>query len=277
MTSICHSRPAIRQNRADPESILAKIPEQVGDDKNRISRKSCRVKVGHCGTLDPFATGLLILVSGRETKNAAKFAKLDKVYLAKIRLGATSTTGDPEGEIVTVIPTEAEESSRNQKDSSTAKSGEPDFFAQNDNEKIKIPSRNEIEKVIREKFTGEIWQTPPIFSAIKIDGERAYKLARRISRDSRNELENDKNDSRKDLENKIPPRKITIFAIEIINYQWPSLEIRAHVSSGTYIRSLAEDIGKELKTGAYCQELRREKIGEYDVKNAQTLAEFLQK
>lgn len=160
------------------------------------------------------------------TREAQKFAKLDKVYVAKIRLGATSATGDPEGEI-------------------------------RENAIQEIPLQNAIKKLIQEKFTGEISQTPPIYSAIKIGGERAYKLAR-----------NGKTPE-------IPSRKVTIYNIEILHYQWPMLEIRTRVSSGTYIRSLAEDIGRELGVGAYCAELRREKIGEYDVVNAETLDEFI--
>ena len=221
--------------------VVAKVRWKLTEEKwcemqkiqPNISRKQARVKVGHCGTLDPFATGLLILVSGKFTRRAGDFAKLDKVYLADIQLGATSTTGDPEGEI-------------------------------RENSVQKIPSQNDIVKLIREKFTGEITQTPPIYSAIKIDGERAYKLARKVKKSS-------DESSREDLAAKIPPRKVIIYAIEILSYDWPLLTIRAHVSSGTYIRSLAADIGRELGTGAYCAELRREKIGKYNVKNAARL------
>ena len=104
-----------------------------------------KVKVGHTGTLDPFATGLMILVTGKECKNAGHYTKLDKVYEATFRLGEVSTTGDPEGEITTVSN--------------------------------KVPTRAEVEEVLK-KFTGEIEQRPPIFSAIKINGRRAYHLAR---------------------------------------------------------------------------------------------------
>ncbi len=200
----------------------------------QIMRKACRVKVGHCGTLDPFATGLLILVSGKWTKRAQEFAKLDKVYWAKIILGQTSSTGDPEGEIV-------------------------------DNQIKVIPSRDDIETIAKEYFSGDITQTPPIYSAIKVNGERAYKIARKnekLSADDQQKIE-------------IPSRQVTIFSLEILDYAWPVLRIRTHVSSGTYIRSLAEDLGKALDTGAYCAELRREKIGEFDVKDAQTLNEFI--
>ena len=171
--------------------------------------------MGHTGTLDPFATGLLILMAGKATKKAMEFAKLDKVYEATIRLGATSSTGDPEGEIV-------------------VKSTTINY------------SRQRIEEVLQ-KFLGKIEQRPPMFSAIKIDGQRAYKLAR----------------AGKEVE--MPTRTVEIYSIELIDYSAPFIKIRAHVSSGTYIRTLAEDIGKELGCGAYCIELRRTKIAEYDI------------
>ena len=178
-------------------------------------RAGKKVKVGHTGTLDPFATGLLILMAGKATKKAMEFTKLDKVYEATIRLGATSSTGDPEGEI-------------------TVQQTEVDY------------SRAQIEAVLQ-KFVGKIEQTPPVFSAIKVDGQRAYKLAR----------------AGKSVE--MPTRTVEIYAIDLLDYVAPYLKIRAHVSSGTYIRTLAEDIGKELGCGAYCTELRRTRIAEYDI------------
>ena len=173
-----------------------------------------KVKVGHTGTLDPFATGLLILLAGKATKKAPELTKKDKVYEATIRLGETSTTGDPEGE---TVKTDA-----------------------------KLPTKDEIEKALRQ-FTGKIEQRPPAFSAIKINGQRAYKLAR----------------AGKDFE--IPTRTIEIYELELVDYNEPELKIRTHVSSGTYIRTLAEDIGKALGCGAYCSELRRTKIADYDI------------
>ena len=180
-----------------------------------------KVKVGHTGTLDPFATGLLILLSGKMTKKSADFLKLDKIYEADLRLGFTSTTGDPEGEII-----------------------KKDVFL--------APDTNNIKSVLS-KFTGAITQTPPKFSAIKINGRRAYKLAR----------------EGKDFE--IPSREVTIYSIEILSYNYPELKIRVHCSSGTYIRTLAEDIGEALGTGAYLTALRRLQIGNYNIKNAEKL------
>ena len=183
-----------------------------------------KVKVGHTGTLDPFATGLMILVTGTECRNAMHYTKLDKVYETTIILGQSSTTGDPEGEI-----TKSKEQ--------TAK------------------SKEDITKVLA-AFTGEIRQTPPIYSAIKINGQRAYKLAR----------------NGQAVE--IPERTVTIFSVDLLQYACPALTIRAHVSSGTYIRTLAQDIGAALGTGAYCQMLRRIKIADYDIARARLLADY---
>jgi len=182
-----------------------------------------KVKVGHTGTLDPFATGLMIIVVGKECKNAEFYSKKDKIYEAVIRLGHTSTTGDPEGEITPVSN--------------------------------RVPTIEEIHQSL-EKFRGEITQRPPIYSAIKVGGERAYKLAR----------------AGKPVE--IPERQITVFTLDLVDYTYPELTIRTHVSSGTYIRTLAEDIGGVLGIGAYCIGLRRTQIDSWKIDDAQTLQEF---
>lgn len=176
-----------------------------------------KAKVGHTGTLDPFATGLMIIVTGKECRNAGNYSKLDKEYEATIRLGQTSTTGDPEGEIIDVSNT--------------------------------VPTKEVVQAAL-EQFTGEITQRPPIFSAIKINGRRAYDLAR------------------KGEVIEMPERQVTIFSLELLDYTYPNVRIRVHVSSGTYIRTLAEDIGKVLETGAYCSELRRTKVAEWSVADA---------
>lgn len=182
-----------------------------------------KAKVGHTGTLDPFATGLMLIVTGKKCKDAGQFSKLDKTYEATIRLGQTSTTGDPEGEITEVSAS--------------------------------MPTRDEVEAVLP-KFTGQIEQRPPIFSAIKINGQRAYKLAR-----DGQEVE-------------IPLRTITIYELEIVDYTYPELKIRTHVSSGTYIRTLASDIGAALGVGAYCTHLRRTRVGDYTIAQARELSDF---
>jgi len=197
--------------------VVARIRRVLSKEKGK------KVKVGHTGTLDPFATGLTIVVVGAECKNASFYTKLDKVYEATILLGKSSTTGDIEGEITEVSDT--------------------------------VPDIARIEAVLT-KFRGKILQSPPIFSAIKINGRRAYKLAR-----SGQEFE-------------MPKRQVEIYDLEIIDYKYPELKVRTHVSSGTYIRSLAVDIGEALGVGAYCSELRRISINKWHVDNAQTLKDM---
>lgn len=176
-------------------------------------------KIGHAGTLDPIATGLLILGIGREaTKKLADFQKLKKEYVAKIRLGVISDTFDIEGKI---------EKRKN----------------------IKIPSEKEIKNVLI-RFLGKIKQVPPKLSAKKIKGKKAYELAR------------------KGIEVKLKPVEVEIYKIEILNYSWPYLEIKVNCSSGTYIRTLANDIGEKLDCGGLVKELKRTKIEEFSVKNA---------
>jgi tRNA pseudouridine55 synthase len=182
-----------------------------------------KAKVGHTGTLDPFATGLMLIVTGKECKNAEKYSKLDKVYEATIRLGQTSSTGDPEGDITEV----------------------------NNHQ----PTKAEIEAVLRQ-FMGEVQQRPPIYSAIKVNGERAYKLARRGE------------------EVEIPLRTIKIHSLELLEYSYPEVKIRTHVSSGTYIRTLAEDVGGLLGTGAYCIQLRRTAVSSWSIDEAKQLTDF---
>jgi tRNA pseudouridine55 synthase len=176
-----------------------------------------KIKVGHTGTLDPLATGLLVLVVGSYTKRAAEFSKLDKTYHVVMKLGENSSTGDSEGELTKISN--------------------------------KKPSEEEITEFL-DSFQGDIQQIPPAYSAIKVDGQRAYKLARA--------------GKQVDLE----PRKVTIQKIELINYQYPEVKFIAYVSSGTYIRSLVEDIGKELDTGAYMNGLKRTNVGQFDVHQA---------
>ena len=198
--------------------VVARVRRKLRDEQGK------KVKVGHTGTLDPFATGLMIILAGRATKKSDEFLKKDKEYEATVYLGKTSTTGDIEGEITDVSD--------------------------------KVPTPDEVKEACK-KFVGEINQTVPIFSAVKINGERAYKLAR------------------KGKEVEMPTRKVTISSIDILDYTYPELKIRTHVSSGTYIRTLGEDIGKALGTGAYLTALRRTKIANYDVADALKLDDFM--
>lgn len=181
-------------------------------------------KVGHAGTLDPFATGLLIILTGKKTKEADLFLKLDKEYLAKIHLGIKSSTFDIEGE----------------------------------KQKINIaqpPAPEKVKEALK-NFEGVILQTPPQFSAIKVKGQPAYKLAR------------------KGEKVKLKPRNVKIYEIKILNYDWPCLKIKVRCGSGTYIRSLAHDIGKVLGVGGYLFALTRTKIGEFDLRDAKSIEDF---
>jgi tRNA pseudouridine55 synthase len=174
-------------------------------------------KVGHTGTLDPLATGLLVLTLGTYCKRAQEFSKLDKTYEVTMKLGETSTTGDNEG-VKTVV---------------------------SDRE----PTKEAVDTVLKQ-FTGEIMQTPPIYSAIKVNGQRAYKLAR----------------AGKTVE--LEARPVIVYGLEVIDYTYPEVKFVAKVGSGTYIRSLVEDIGKELGTGAYMSDLRRTQVGNHLITQA---------
>jgi tRNA pseudouridine55 synthase len=193
--------------------VVARVRGQI---KRETGLK--KPKVGHTGTLDPLATGLLIIVVGSYCKRAEEFSKLDKVYEVTLKLGETSTTGDGEGEKTKVSSVE--------------------------------PTKEELEAALQ-LFTGKLMQTPPIYSAIKVDGQRAYKLAR------------------EGKEVKLEPRPVTIHSITKGEYAYPFVKFTAHVSSGTYIRSLVEDIGREMGVGAYMSALRRSEVGDYSITGAQ--------
>ncbi len=177
------------------------------------------VKVGHAGTLDPFAEGVLVLCIGQATRLAEFIQRQPKRYSARIRLGATSTTGDPEGEITETPPLTAP------------------------------PNESAVREALL-RFVGEIQQTPPAHSAVKVAGRRAYKLAR----DGQNP--------------ELPPRTVTISELTLLRYDWPLLEIDVKCGSGTYIRALARDIGEALGVGGYCSKLTRTAVGEFRLKDA---------
>lgn len=181
-------------------------------------RRMLHVKIGHCGTLDPLATGLLICCTGKFTKKITEYQKLPKEYTGIIHLGATTPTYDLESEPENFLPYEH--------------LAEEQIYA------------------AAQSFTGELQQTPPIHSAIKKDGKRAYELAR----------------AGKEI--KLEPRTITISAFEITAINLPEVHFRVACSTGTYIRSLANDFGAALGCGGYLQELRRTKIGTFNVSEA---------
>jgi len=180
-------------------------------------------RVGHSGTLDPFATGLLILGIGREaTKRLSGFLTKDKEYIAKIRLGAISDTYDREGRVVF-------------------------------RKVLEEPSEKKVKKVLK-SFLGKIEQKPPVFSAKKIKGKKLYELARR------------------GIKVKIKPQRVEIYKIDFLSYKFPYLKIKVSCSSGTYIRSLAHDIGEKMSCGGYLEELCRTKIGEFELRKAVRLS-----
>ena len=191
-----------------------------------VRRVTGEQRVGHAGTLDPFATGVLVVGIGRTATKTlgAVSSGTKKSYRASIRLGATSDTDDSDGRITV-------------------------------DETVRPPTRDAVLRSL-EQFRGDILQTPPAYSSIKIGGVRSYKRARRG-------------------EAVIPvPRNVTVFSLRLISYVWPDLILDVTCSSGTYIRSLARDLGDALGTGAYCAELVRTAVGAYRLQDARTLDEI---
>ena len=183
----------------------------------RLRRQTGVRKIGHAGTLDPLATGLMLMLFGSACKQAMTLTKLDKRYSAELMLGANSTTGDAEGDKLPISD--------------------------------RVPTKDEVVEAL-DQFRGEITQTPSIYSAIKINGQEAYKHAR----------------SGRKVE--MPSRQVTIYELQLISYDYPIIKLEAKVSSGTYIRSLAEDLGAALQTGAYLSGLVRTEVGEYKLSSA---------
>ena len=178
-----------------------------------------KVKVGHCGTLDPLATGLLVIFIGSKTKEIIHYENLNKQYVARIKLGHTTKSFDSETPEINT-------------------------------KKYNHISEDDILKVCN-NFIGKQLQLPPIFSAIKLNGEPLYKKARRG-----------------EMNIKIAKREITIYTLEVVSVNLPYIDITVKCSKGTYIRSLANDIGEKLKCGGYLYNLKRSEIGELKLNNA---------
>ena len=189
-----------------------------------LIKRKFNVKAGHTGTLDPLATGLLIVLLGRRTKESSSFLRLDKAYEVNVLLGVETDTFDLEGHVL-------------RRDSNEV-------------------SREELEKVLQE-FCGDIWQTPPPFSAKKVEGRKAYQLAR------------------KGLTVDLPPKKLSIYSIGLKDFQFPYFTLTCEVSSGFYVRSLAHDIGERLGVGATVAGVRRLRVGSYRLEQARSLEEIL--
>jgi len=192
---------------------------------NRIRRAINARRVGHAGTLDPSATGLLILCTGKKTKEIYKYQDLNKTYSGIITLGFTSPSMDGETETKAhPIPEKLDE------------------------EQIKM---------VRDQFLSEISQIPPMYSALKVDGQKLYKLARKGKTVKRE------------------PRKVTIYSFDILKIDLPDIHFEISCSKGTYIRVIANDFGEKLGCGGILSNLRRTKIGEYSVNDALEVNQFL--
>ncbi len=209
-----------------PKSGMVLINKPVGPTSHdivaRVRRLTGIKRIGHAGTLDPFASGLLIILIGREwTRRQAEFLNLSKTYETTIMFGATSNTDDITGIITPSLN----------------------------------PKEVQLEdiKICLDSHCKTYAQMPPSFSAKKIKGKKAYELAR------------------EGIQPDLKPKEITIHSLELLLYTWPRLSFRTTVSSGTYIRALARDIGNHLSCGAYCETLSRTAIGDYTLADALTL------
>lgn len=183
-----------------------------------------KLKVGHAGTLDPLATGLLIICTGKATKTIQDLMAIDKEYIAEIKLGETTPSYDLETEVNGKFPTEH-------------------------------ITQEMIEKALQ-RFDGEIDQIPPLFSAKQVNGTRAYHLAREGS----------------DME--LEPSRVTINEFELLELNMPYASFRINCSKGTYIRSLARDLGTELNSGAHLTALKRTRIGDFQLVDAESVENF---
>jgi tRNA pseudouridine55 synthase len=197
--------------------------------RNFLTRKTGvkKLKVGHAGTLDPKATGLMIVCTGKETKNIDLIQAKEKEYIATIKLGATTPSYDLETRENETFPTSH--------------------------------INTEFLRNALDQFLGEIDQVPPLFSAVKIEGKRAYEHARKG-----NEVE-------------LQPKKITISELEIVEFSSTEIVLRIVCSKGTYIRALARDLGQALGSGAYLVGLRRTRIGDFRVNEAWSVQNFIEK
>lgn len=198
--------------------VVAKVRGVVRTELRKANPQLKNYKVGHTGTLDPSATGLLVLCLGAATKRVPEMIKHDKVYEVEMTLGATSSTGDQEGVITK-------------------------------SSKKKVIGHEELREVLQ-SFVGEQMQTPPAYSAIKVNGKRAYELAR----------------AGKPV--KLEPRPCTVYSLQLTDYNFPLIRFTCKVSSGTYIRSLVEDIAAKLDLDGYMSNLRRTEVDDYNIKDA---------
>jgi len=197
-------------------------------------------KIGHAGTLDPFATGVLLLLVGKGTKQCERLMGEAKQYHTTIKLGAVTATFDPESPEEPFVP------------SSRGLGVPPEHSF---NELGRDAQAREIQRTLQ-RFVGGIQQRPPAFSAMKVGGQRAYKLAR----------------SGETVE--LAPRTVHVYGIELLDYGWPLLRLRIDCGRGTYIRSIARDVGEAFGVGGYLTQLRRTRIGAFDASAAVTIEQL---
>lgn len=211
------------------EGVVLLVDKPLGWTSFDVIRKLRHIirirKIGHAGTLDPLATGLLIVCTGKYTKRINQYMAQQKEYTGTITIGATTPTYDLESEPTNFIATDH-------------------------------ITLEQVQSILPQ-FTGPIQQIPPAHSAIKVDGKRVYELAR------------------KGKEVKLEPRAVHIYSFEVLSLQDAQLQFRVVCSTGTYIRSLANDLGQALGCGAYLSALRRTRIGDFTVAEAQTMESFV--
>lgn len=189
-----------------------------------LVKKRLKTKVGHTGTLDPLATGLLILLTGKRTKEAGTFLHMDKGYQVRATFGFTTTTYDVAGEVVKTCDREV--------------------------------TREQVENALQ-GFIGEQQQVPPVFSAKKLNGKKAYELAR------------------EGVEVDLPASTVTVYSLHLTQFNYPHFTLECEVSSGFYVRSLVHDLGETLGVGATVEEVRRIRVGSYHIDDATPLDDLL--
>jgi tRNA pseudouridine55 synthase len=227
--------PGIEQNLENRPEVRAPLHGILSLDKPLgfssmkavaiVRRRAGGARTGHAGTLDPLATGVLVLAIGKCTRQIESLMATEKRYLTTIDMTAFTTTDDVEGERTEVVL------------------GTPGARAA-------APARAEIEALLAERFTGTVMQRPPAFSAMKVGGRRAYALAR------------------KGEAPELAPRPVTIHSITVTDYAWPLLSLDIHCGKGTYVRSIARELGQALGTGGHCTMIRRTAVGSFTIDRA---------
>ena len=193
-----------------------------------VRRRAGGARTGHAGTLDPLATGVLVIALGKCTRQIESLMATDKRYETAIDLSAFTTTDDVEGPRTEVVP------------------GAPGAAPA-------PPPREQVAHILAERFTGTVMQRPPAFSAMKVGGRRAYALAR------------------KGHAPELAPRPVRIDAIDVLGYEWPRLCLDIRCGKGTYVRSIARELGEALGTGGHCASIRRTAVGTFTIDGAVTV------